>query len=235
MIHRGLLFQNAPLIELKVGDFTDLRVCNVHLWKTKSPLEVDKKAFQMFTRFLYRGKIFRTPLEGDASAYREVQELVSAYKCGWEIGCKHFMDAVVDQIIDVITSRSHPFCIDTLVDDLLHEVDKDSILWSWVHEYVLYFRDLGCGKERCGIYFELDRVRNDQFLLDMAERAQELKSLQASTRITDLDLCRMLAVGFREAVNTEDEHDAHRYPWWGDKCEYHQHCGPTGQCYAKQH
>lgn len=222
-IHSNLLHDNLSEFEFVRDDDG-----NCHI-----PYDPDLKvsAFQAFARFLYTGQISRKSSSSANSMEAQMAELVQAYKCADKVGSVYFMDAVTDEIIKVITSRPNPCCINTLVDKLLADLPEDSrVLYEFVCDYVLYFKDLGCGKEDCSIYRELANVQDEIFLHCLGNRASEARGLK--NRPHTIEETIMLAVGCREAIRHDDWYELDEYPWKEDRCRYHDHTFLKKECYA---
>lgn len=225
-IHRQLLLDKAPSLSIERNEPFEFQATTEHY--------VETEVFQMFVRFLYGGKIVREPVKEDQDMDTEMQTLMAAYYCGQDVGCGIFMDAITDEIIDRLTSRSYPFCITIFVDELLAELRNDSPFWDFAFDYILYFENIGCDNADCEIYSDLGNVRDEGFLRGLGRRALEARGCHIEHHMLTPEGGRTIAVGFREEFNHRDPSEEERYPWKVNRCQYHQH-GEDQHCYASTH
>jgi hypothetical protein len=222
-VHESLLRNSAPDLDIqqRFDEFLSAEVGSMD------------DAVEIFVNWIYTRE---TP--GDfASVMDEVNLFIPAHALGREVGCVVFMDVMLDELINRMTSDSGHFQIDEIIK-ASGDFEEHSGGWNFLIDLFVQRSPLDCGDQLTSIYKALSNAEDHEFLSELARRICEDTGVPVPDATDDQEFSKMLISGFFAArIHAHDPNEDYPdtpYPRTENICQNHRHTELGLPCYRRQ-
>jgi hypothetical protein len=218
-VHRSLLSNKAPSLKIQTDGQNNLYAyIGYNYW-----------GFHGFASRLYA-----TEIDIDENNFDGLPHMlatrVDGTGLGRKVGCITYKDIMLDHFTDVIKVNEGANCQHNVIGPLLEEFPQGTGGWKFAVDYVIH-GEVGY-ESGCLIYDNLRTISNEDFLIEVARKTNEIKGYNWIGRERDLEYCKIIVSSYCEQMRDMDDQKDEDIPWAQDKCHYHRHTALDLSCYA---